>query len=346
MRVGRLLNAVVLLPVAEVASLAADDAEWHCASGQVLDLAADEGLAVIEGALELLAATSGKVLASLHAETDSADCVVLYSRPSAAVLRVAAPSRLRRISAAALDAAISWGVEASASPQQLEPEIVRRMEWLRLAGPFWRLTLDEVAAVARVLVPLGVEAGAAIITQGEKGEHFFVIESGKAEVWRTDPLTDETACVAQLGPGDTFGEEALLQEGMRNATVKATAPCRLLRLGKADFDAHVRAGLLDEIGAEEAKSLLDAGAVGLVDCRYEMEHEASRIPGAQLHPLDRIRDTGRRLVADRRYVVYCRSGRRSRAAAFLLRQMGLDAVSLAGGIAAWPYAVEGDASAH
>lgn len=270
---------------------------------------------------------------------------VLYARPATAVLRLAVPSRLQRIPFAALEAAISWHAEAS-SLDRLDSLVRRRADWLRLAGPFWRLTLDEVVGVAKALEPVSFEAGEAIVTQGEKGEHFFVVETGRAEVWRTDPMTDETACVAQLGPGDTFGEEALLQEGMRNATVKASASCRLLRLGRAGFDRHVRAGLLGEVDAEEAKRLLDAGAVGLVDCRYEIEHEASRIAGSELHPLDRIRETGRMLKAGRRYVVYCRSGRRSRAAAFLLRQMGIDAISLRGGISGWPFAVEGDAGAH
>jgi CRP-like cAMP-binding protein len=285
------------------------------------------------------------VLASIGAATGAGEGVVLYARPATAVLRLTAPSRLVRIPFAALEAAISWKAEAT-SVGRLDPEVRRRAEWLRLAGPFWRLTLDEVVAVAEALEPVSFEAGAAIVTQGEKGEHFFVVETGRAEVWRTDPMTEETACVATLGPGDTFGEEALLQEGMRNATVKASAPCRLLRLGRQDFDRHVRAGLLGEIDAEDARRLLDSGAVGLVDCRYAIEHEASRIPGSMLHPLDRIRETGRALASGRRYIVYCRSGRRSRAAAFLLRQMGIDAISLRGGIGAWPFAVEGDADAH
>jgi rhodanese-related sulfurtransferase len=78
----------------------------------------------------------------------------------------------------------------------------------------------------------------------------------------------------------------------------------------------------------------------MIDCRYDMEFEESRIPGAAWLPLDRIRWDLHRLDPNASYVVYCRSGRRSKAAAFLLRERNIHAVSLAGGIKAWPYEVD------
>ena len=75
----------------------------------------------------------------------------------------------------------------------------------------------------------------------------------------------------------------------------------------------------------------------LIDCRFEEEWELWRLKGARLVPLEEIRERSRGLDPKREYIVYCRTGRRSRAAAFLMRQAGLKAVSLAGGIAAWPY---------
>ena len=74
-----------------------------------------------------------------------------------------------------------------------------------------------------------------------------------------------------------------------------------------------------------------------IDCRYEEEWELWRLKGARLVPLDQIRERSRGLDPKREYIVYCRTGRRSRAAAFLMRQAGLNAVSLKGGIADWPY---------
>jgi rhodanese-related sulfurtransferase len=71
-----------------------------------------------------------------------------------------------------------------------------------------------------------------------------------------------------------------------------------------------------------------------------MEFEESRIPGAKLVPLDRLRQDVTTIDPDFAYIVYCRSGRRSKAAAFLMKERGIKAFSLAGGIKEWPYSVE------
>ena len=79
---------------------------------------------------------------------------------------------------------------------------------------------------------------------------------------------------------------------------------------------------MEEVDAAQAQELLRAGAA-LLDCRYDFEYDESHIPGARLAPLDRLRTQGVfSLEAGRTHVVYCRSGRRSKAAAFLLRWQG------------------------
>jgi rhodanese-related sulfurtransferase len=186
-----------------------------------------------------------------------------------------------------------------------------------------------------------VAAGETIVTQGEPGDAYYVLLAGEAEVWVQDPITDETYRANLLGPGDGFGEEALLLEGNRTATVRMLTPGRLLRLGKADFDELLKPPLAEEVDAARAQELLRAGAAQLLDCRYDFEFEEGHIPGARLVPLDRLRHQGVFALAQGpSYIVYCRSGRRSRAAAFLLRERGFRALSLTGGIRDWPYEVE------
>jgi len=182
------------------------------------------------------------------------------------------------------------------------------------------------------------------VTQGEPGDSYYIILSGQAEVWVTDPLSDEIARVAVLSDGEAFGEEALLLEGNRTATVKMISPGRLLTLKKADFDELVKSSMVEEVDAARADDMLKRGAAGLLDCRYDMEYEESRIPGAQLVPLDKLRREGVFSIDPGfTYIVYCRSGRRSKAAAFLLRERGIRALSLTGGIKEWPYEVDSTA---
>ena len=167
------------------------------------------------------------------------------------------------------------------------------------------------------------------------GDYFYVIESGQAEVVRSG------SAVARLVSGAVFGEEALLQESPRNATVRMVSDGRLLRLAKDDFDRLLKAELVSVIKPDRLRRQLEQNAAELIDCRNEEEWELWRLPRARLMPLDQLRERARGLDPARTYVVYCRTGRRSVAAAFLLRQLGLEAHALEGGIAAWPYEIEG-----
>ncbi len=138
----------------------------------------------------------------------------------------------------------------------------------------------------------------------------YLFERGEAEVWRTDPLTDETSRVAVLGRGDAFGEEALLQGGFHNATVKMATPGVWLSLQGADFDELVRPGFVEEVTPVAALELTDKRQARWLDCRYDMEYEENRIRGAQRVPRDRLHALAHRLDPRLLYVVYCRSGRR------------------------------------
>jgi CRP-like cAMP-binding protein len=78
-------------------------------------------------------------------------------------------------------------------------------------------------------------ADAPIVSEGDVGDHFFVITSGKGRVTRGGKD------VAELGPGDYFGELSLFDPAPRNATITAVGPVSLVSLSR---DAFVRA--LDE----------------------------------------------------------------------------------------------------
>lgn len=130
--------------------------------------------------------------------------------------------------------------------------------------------------------------------------------------------------------------------GYRNATVKMISAGTLLQLTKADFDELIKGELLSEIDAKEARNLVKDGRAHWIDCRYDMEYDESHIPAAQLIPLDQIREDADSPDKSKTYIVYCRSGRRSECATFLLRERGFDAFSMKGGIRDWPFELEGE----
>ena len=254
-------------------------------------------------------------------------------------VRATTELQYRLIDGDLVDVFLGWNQQCSQAIKK-DPKLSQRIGLVKQVNVFHQLPLENIQTAFERMTTKETLAGDTIITEGEKGESYFVIESGSAEVWRTDPFTDETSMVADLGPGDAFGEEALLQDGMRNATVKMTAPGRLLVLEKADFDELVQSSILEEVSSDKARDMVNRGEAKWLDCRYEMEYEDSRIPGAPLIPLDRIREDFHKLDQDTTYIVYCRSGRRSRAGAFLLSERKINAYSMTGGIKEWPYEID------
>lgn len=206
---------------------------------------------------------------------------------------------------------------------------------------FHRLPLDIVARAIDRLVERPVAAGETIIRQGEPGEHYYVILDGEAQVWVSG---DDGAAqqIDTLADGDGFGEQALLSDDRRAATVTMSTPGRLLVLSRADFDALLRTPMVEEIAAAAAAAMLERGEARLLDCRTAAEFEAGHLRGARSLPLGSLRLGGVfALDPDATYIVYCETGQRSRAAAFLLYERGIRALSLAGGLNGWPCGTEG-----
>ena len=101
-----------------------------------------------------------------------------------------------------------------------------------------------------------------------------------------------------------------------------------------------------KITAEEAKKMMDAGGVTVVDVRTAEEYAAAHIPGAVLVPVESIGEAMPEALPDKDAVllVYCRSGRRSAAASQKLAALGYTAVYDFGGINDWPYETEAGAA--
>ena len=76
--------------------------------------------------------------------------------------------------------------------------------------------------------------GTAVVTEGGYANDFYAIEDGTAEVER------DGQHLADLGPGDVFGEQALLEGEQRSATVRATSPLRVIKISHWELDKMKR----------------------------------------------------------------------------------------------------------
>ncbi len=114
-------------------------------------------------------------------------------------------------------------------------DALRICEFLRPIDLFKTLTPQQLTDVAEHMKKRHFAAGETIIREGEPGEEFFLISDGEVEVIRSDHE------VARLGPGDFFGEVALISGEPRNATVVAEGTVDAYALGKTDFQSALAA---------------------------------------------------------------------------------------------------------
>ncbi len=196
-------------------------------------------------------------------------------------------------------------------------------------GAFAHLPPAHIGELLNRFNRFEAKAGAVVIREGDEGDYYYVIESGRAQVTRA--VGGVTVTLADLKSGDAFGEEALVSDAKRNATVTMKLDSVLLRLAKQDFIALLKEPLLNKIPVESARAKAAAGAQW-VDVRYPSEYQYDRMPGAINVPLSEIRNAFGVLSKERDYIVYCQSGRRSAAAAFLLAHRGFRIALLDGGL--------------
>jgi CRP-like cAMP-binding protein len=97
-------------------------------------------------------------------------------------------------------------------------------------GPFADLPVTELDELAAVVNEVEVEAGVQLTTSDDDGHFIYFVEAGEADV-----LTDDGEVAESIGPGDTFGEIAVLVTGQRTATVVTRTPMALLSLFDPDF---------------------------------------------------------------------------------------------------------------
>lgn len=210
------------------------------------------------------------------------------------------------------------------------------------ASDDWMTTLLQTKALHRI-PPANIQAifmrmqrmdykeGETVIRQGDDGDYFYVIVKGKCAVIRETPLNKQGIKLAELGMGDTFGEEALISDAKRNANVIMMTDGTLMRLGKEDFRTLLNEPMLQWVSYEEGKKLVEGGSKWL-DVRLPSEFDNYHAEGAINLPLYFIRLKLKSLDRDTHYIVCCDTGRRSSAGAYILAERGFHASVLRGGL--------------
>lgn len=199
-------------------------------------------------------------------------------------------------------------------------------------GAFAALPAAHIDDLLGRFEEMPVKRGQVIVREGDIGDYYYLVENGRCLVTKLRGVTP--VVVAEIEVGGTFGEEALVADTLRSATVSMETDGLLLRLAKADFITLLREPLLKRVDPASARAMIDGGAVWL-DARLPVEWRHDGLPGSINLPLNELRQDYGKLDPGRDYIVYCQTGRRSSAAAFLLGQRGRRTYLLEGGLRLW-----------
>ena len=119
------------------------------------------------------------------------------------------------------------------------------MSALLRSDAFQQIPPQNIQMIFMRLQRVDYKSGDVVIQQGSKGDHFYIVKSGRCKVTRESPGTSNNIALAELGVGETFGEEALISSEARNATVTMQTDGTLMRLGRDDFQSLLNEPMIE-----------------------------------------------------------------------------------------------------
>lgn len=287
---------------------------------------------LLEGTISLIDGFR-KVAAEIHAGSEQGRHPISNLQPRQFAARAVTRAVIARIDSGLLDVFLTW--DPSSAAEVVDIGAVESSDWmtrmLQQSKAFIKLPPSLLQALLMKFKPIEVSRGDVIIAQGSEGEHFYTIHEGRCVVSRRESPGAPEQSLAELSSGDSFGEEALVSECTRNASVTMLTDGLLMRLAKQDFVELLKTQLVKYVDYSEATRMVEEGAVW-VDVRTPEEYECGSFDDSVNIPLSVLRGEMPELVYNAKYVICCDTGSRSDSAAFVLSHRGFDVCVLSGGM--------------
>lgn len=281
---------------------------------------------LLEGGVEFL--WNGRFVRHLDAEQSAikraldgpgAKRYTVRARTWSMVLRIERSELERKLRLADLDPGTSDLEETDIAREQPSNWMIRMLQSQRFAN----LPPQNIQRVFERMERVDASANELIIRQGDPGGYYYVIEEGYCDVSREPTGGGREIHLSELGPGDGFGEEALVSGTPRNASVTMRSNGVLMRLDKESFVELIRNPLINKISYQDARRMIDEGAVW-IDVRHRDQFAKGAFRNARNIPRAVVRVECRKLVKGRKYIVCGEDPGSSAACAFLLAERGYD----------------------
>lgn len=218
---------------------------------------------------------------------------------------------------------INTWIEIAQFQQNEETDV--QIDWLDAlltSNIFSRIPPGNIQKLLSDFTERTVSLGEVIIKEGDDANECYVIQKGKAIVTRME--NNKPTVLAAITNGALFGEDALISNLPRNATVTMSSDGILKVLTKEHFDTLLKEPVISYISEDELAALISDGDTGtiIIDVRLSQEVEVNPINHSRAIPLSQLRSKLDSLEKDFIYVVIGES--RAEAAAYILNEAGFE----------------------
>lgn len=277
--------------------------------------------------------TRGRISGVVHAGTDPSRYPLANHQPRMVSARAARGSVIACIDSGRLDVLLTWD-QSAVRCEVVDIGAGKGDDWqtrMLQSDVFVKMTPADTQRLFRSMESVPVRTGEVVIHQGDVGDYFYILSKGRCSVTRKVASNGWEVPLAELTAGDSFGEEALVSEARRNATITMLTDGTLMRLSKQNFLELLKKPLVHYVDYEHAAEMVKESGIWL-DVRVPEEHARQALEGSINIPLSAIRDKASKLSVNQLYIICCDTGRRSASAAFLLSQRGFEVYVLEGGL--------------
>jgi CRP-like cAMP-binding protein len=292
---------------------------------------------LLDGKVEL--SNGNQVVAVVSSGTEQALHPIAHSQPRQLTAKVVSRQAVfLKIPSDMLDIMLTWDQTGDYDVDELTIDDTQE-DWMMIilqSKAFRNIPPANIQSIFMRLEEIKVRKGEIIFKQDTPGDYFFILKSGHCMVTRLLPKRPGAIKLAELGPGEIFGEEALISDTPRNGTVTMLTDGSLMRLSKKDFVELMQEPMLNRVTYAQGKQLSERSPTVWMDVRLPNEFNRQHITGSINLPLVFLRMKKQHLDKGKNYIVYCDTGGRSSAAAFLLVMDGFKVYVLEDGIGSIP----------